>query len=75
VNVTFEISDSLEREAERRAADEGLSLSAWVTAVIHRELARPRSATLLEAVGNEESADFDIEFPRIKGGLREVDFS
>jgi hypothetical protein len=78
MNVTIKINDDVCRDARHRAVDAGRSLSGWIEEVIHRELSRPvtkTSKTLLEALGNEQLAGLDFDFPRDKSPARDVDFS
>lgn len=67
MNVTLKLDDQLCREARHRAVDAGLSLSGWMTVVLRRELGDlppEKPVTLLEALGNEALADYEIGFPR-----------
>ncbi len=66
MNITIKISDQVSRAARHRAMDEGLSLSKWISDLIMREISRlpEKQETLLEALGNEELANFEVEFPR-----------
>jgi len=78
MNVTIKISDQICRDARHRAVDAGRSLSGWIADVIRRELSHsaPRkSKMLLEALGNEELSNIDLNFPRDNSSIREADFS
>ena len=76
MNVTLKIDDQLLKEARHRAVDEGLSLSAWMARVVHRELsASGKSPSLLESLGNETLAEIDFDFPRSPSLPRETNFS
>jgi hypothetical protein len=78
MNVTIKINDEICREARHRAVDAGRSLSGWIADVFQKELSnrpRKRPKTLLEALGNEDLATIDLNFPREASSIREVDFS
>ena len=78
MNVTIKINDQLCRNARHRAVDAGLSLSGWIAEVIRKELFGSPSKTprtLLEALGNEKLAEFEVNFPRDKSHARKVDLS
>ena len=74
----IKVDDQLCREARHRAVDAGPSLSGWIVGILKKELSEgyhPKPATLLEALGNDELADIDFEFPREKKGVPEIDFA
>lgn len=78
MNVTLKLDDQLCREARHRAVDAGLSLSGWMSEVLQRELrAAPpeKTKSLLEALGNDSLADYEIEFPRDRSVSQPPDFT
>ena len=75
MNVTIKINDDLVKRARHEAVDDGLSLSGWVAQLINEKLSRGNSSkSLLDALGNEDLADLDLEFPRSSSATREIIF-
>lgn len=75
MNVTIKLKDELCREARHRAVDCGESLSGWIAEIVRRELARGRVAdgSLLELLGDGNSEDREVVFPRDRGAARHVE--
>lgn len=84
MNVTLKLPDDLCRQAKHRAIDESKSLSAWVAALLERELAAgrepsPNPRTLIEALSLKDAPSwfYKREFPlegRRAGKVREFSF-
>lgn len=80
MNVTLKIPDELCREAKHRAIDESKSLSAWVAALVEREItaareSSPKPRTLIEIFGSNEFTDRDFPLEdRRAGKVREFPF-
>lgn len=78
MNVTIRIEDELCKAARHRAVDRGLSLSGWIAEILKGELSKGKAGgnvSLLDAIGNNDLAGEDLEFPRDQSEIREVDFS
>ena len=79
MNVTIKINDDLAKRARHEAVDDGLSLSGWVAQLISEKLTRKSTGkstgkSLLEALGNDDLADLELEFPRNPSTHREISF-
>jgi hypothetical protein len=75
MNVTIKINDDLAKRARHEAVDDGLSLSGWVAQLISEKLTRKSTGkSLLEALGNDDLADLELEFPRNPSSHREINF-
>ena len=75
MNVTIKINDELAKRARHEAVDDGLSLSGWVAQLISDKLSsKGTRKSLLEALGNDELADLELEFPRNQSSSREINF-
>ena len=75
MNVTIKINDDLAKQARHEAVDDGLSLSGWVAQLISEKLTRRHTTkSLLEALGNDDLADLELEFPRSPSTNREISF-
>ncbi len=75
MNVTIKINDDLAKRARHEAVDDGLSLSGWVAQLISEKLTRKSTGkSLLEALGNDDLADLELEFPRNPSTHREINF-
>lgn len=75
MNVTIKINDELAKRARHEAVDDGLSLSGWVAQLIREKLTRKSTGkSLLEALGNDDLADLELEFPRSQSTAREINF-
>ena len=63
MNVTVKLNQHLYTSARHRAVDDGLSLSAWLSKLIAREVGGSTtldSDNLLDCLGDERLADFDL---------------
>jgi hypothetical protein len=72
MNVTLKLPEHLCREARHRAVDESKSLSAWMAALVARELqapARIKNKSLLEMLGDPATAARDFELPDRKADV------
>ncbi len=77
MNVTVKLDDELVKMARHRAVDRGLSLSKWLGELIRSDLkgqARSNPSNLLQAIGNDELADFELEIPTDKAAIRDVEW-
>jgi len=75
MNVTIKINDDLAKRARHEAVDDGLSLSGWVAQLISEKLTRKSTGKgLLQALGNDDLADLELEFPRNPSSHRETSF-
>ena len=74
--MTIKLKDELCREARHRAVDCGVSLSGWIADVVRWELRQERvvNGSLLDVLGDPDSRDRDVEFPRDESGVRNVEF-
>jgi hypothetical protein len=67
MNVTVKLPDDLCQAAKHRAVDERKSLSAWLAALVKRELNQPtvaESLTWMDAFSGAEDDEFlDRDFP------------
>lgn len=79
LNVTIKIEDELCKKARHEAVDSGLSLSGWVAELIRQKVASQQSSkkrkSLIDALGNEDLAEYDFVVERDQSPMREVDFS
>jgi hypothetical protein len=69
MNVTIKLDDALCREARHQAVDADLSLSGWISALIHERLgktsvSRVKEASLLDLLGAEEAGAVDFAVPK-----------
>ncbi len=75
MNVTIKINDDLIKQARHEAVDDGLSLSGWVAQLITEKLSdKAPTKSLLEAIGNENLAELDMDFQRSQSTSRELTF-
>jgi hypothetical protein len=77
MNVTLKIRDDVLREARHRAVDQNLSLSAWTTQLILKELGVskvPAGGSLLERLGDERLADQEIDLPSGRESLPDIEW-
>lgn len=75
MNITIKINDELAKQARHEAVDDGLSLSGWVAKLINEKLTgKLTERSLLEALGNEDLADVNLDFPRSDSTARELSF-
>jgi len=78
MNVTVKMNDQLVKGARHRAVDDGLSLSGWLAALVSRELATGQGSGvcggLIQALGNDDMAEREVDFDRDRSDLREVKF-
>ncbi len=77
MNVTVSIDRMLCKKARHRAVDEGLSLSSWVSKTISKEIemvSEQKELTLLDALGDVNTAHMEIDVPRSKESIRGVEF-
>jgi len=75
MNITIKINDDLAKRARHEAVDDGLSLSGWVAQLISEKLtSQSTGKCLLEALGNDDLADLEFEFPRSPSTTREISF-
>jgi hypothetical protein len=77
MNVTVKIDDQLGKDARHMAVDAGMSLSSWVSELIHKEVIRTRSSSksksLLQLLGDERTAFLDFDCPRDDSTIRHLD--
>ncbi len=75
MNITIKVNDKLAKQARHEAVDDNLSLSGWVSKLIKEKLSHEGSQkSLLDALGNDDLANLEIEFPRSKSTSRELTF-
>jgi hypothetical protein len=77
MNVTVKLDDELVKLARHRAVDRGLSLSKWLGELIRSDLKgqmRSNPSNLLQAIGNDELADVELEIPTDKTAIRDVEW-
>ena len=78
MNVTVKMDTALCKEARHRAVDAGVSLSAWLAALVETELHQTPaggSEGLLESLAMNEFEERSFSAPRDASTAREVDFS
>ena len=78
MNVTVKMDTALCKEARHRAVDAGVSLSAWLAALVEAELHRTpagRSEGLLESLSMDDFEDRSFDAPRDDSTSRELRFS
>jgi hypothetical protein len=69
MNVTIKLDDALCREARHQAVDADLSLSGWISALIHERLgktsvSRTKETSLLDLLGAEEAGRVAFAVPK-----------
>ncbi len=77
MNVTVKLDTALCKKARHRAVDAGVSLSAWLAALVEEELHRAAATPgdgLLESLSMEEFEDHPFSAPRDDSPSREVSF-
>ena len=77
MNVTLKLDDEVLQEARHRAVDQRLSLSAWMTKLLERELQRTRprqGSSILEQLGDERLADVPLELPSHTEPFKEINW-
>ena len=55
------LPDALHRALKVRAAEEGVSMSDWVTSRIAEALERPSHRTLMERIAARPSSDYEVD--------------
>lgn len=75
MNVTITLREELCKAARHRAVDSGQSLSRWIADVVLREVSAPsEKGNLLQALGDESTADKEVEFPRSDEPIKSAEF-